>query len=179
MWTQGGWKGRAGHPGRVGLTYTLCCASLLSRVWLFATPRTEDRQAPLSVGILQARILQWVAMPSLQGLFPTQGWNPGLPRCRQVLYSLSHQGSPRMLEWVVFLFSRKSFWSRNRTRVSCTAGRFFTSWATREAHIYFTPVCKADSWWEAAVLHIELSVVLCHDLEELVGGEGSRRRVYI
>ena len=28
----------------------------------------------------------------LQGIFPTQGSNPGLPRCRQLLYQLSHQG---------------------------------------------------------------------------------------
>ena len=31
----------------------------------------------------------------LQGIFPTQGSNPGLPHCRQTLYPLSHQGSPR------------------------------------------------------------------------------------
>ena len=30
----------------------------------------------------------------LQGIFPTQGLNPGLPHCRQILYHLSHQGSP-------------------------------------------------------------------------------------
>ena len=30
----------------------------------------------------------------LQGIFPTQGSNPGLPQCRQILYHLSHQGSP-------------------------------------------------------------------------------------
>ena len=30
----------------------------------------------------------------LQGIFPTQGWNPGLPPCRQILYWLSHEGSP-------------------------------------------------------------------------------------
>ena len=30
-----------------------------------------------------------------QGIFPTQGLNPGLPHCRQILYQLSHQGSPR------------------------------------------------------------------------------------
>ena len=30
----------------------------------------------------------------LQGIFPTQGSNPGLPHCRQMLYHLSHQGSP-------------------------------------------------------------------------------------
>ena len=31
----------------------------------------------------------------LQGLVPNQGWNPGLLHCRQILYSLSHQGSPK------------------------------------------------------------------------------------
>ena len=30
----------------------------------------------------------------LQGIFPTQGLNPCLPHCRQILYCLSHQGSP-------------------------------------------------------------------------------------
>ena len=30
----------------------------------------------------------------LQGIFPNQGSNPGLPHCRQILYPLSHQGSP-------------------------------------------------------------------------------------
>ena len=30
----------------------------------------------------------------LQGIFPTQGSNPGLPHCRQILYQLSYQGSP-------------------------------------------------------------------------------------
>ena len=49
--------------------------------------------------ILQARILEWVAIP-FQGIFPTQGWNLGLPHCRWILYQLSHQGSPRILEWV-------------------------------------------------------------------------------
>ena len=30
----------------------------------------------------------------LQEIFPTQGSNPGLPHCRQILYQLSHKGSP-------------------------------------------------------------------------------------
>ena len=34
----------------------------------------------------------------LQGIFPTQGSNPDLRHCRRILYSLSHQGSPRILE---------------------------------------------------------------------------------
>ena len=45
-------------------------------------------------GILQARILEWVASFSLlQGIFPTQGSNPGFPHCRRILYQLSHKGS--------------------------------------------------------------------------------------
>ena len=47
--------------------------------------------------ILQARILQWVSLSLLQGIFPTQGSNPGLLHCRQILYQLSHQGSPSIL----------------------------------------------------------------------------------
>ena len=40
----------------------------------------------------------------LQGIFPTQGSNQGLLYCRQILYCLSHQGSPRILEWVACSF---------------------------------------------------------------------------
>ena len=40
----------------------------------------------------------------LQGIFPTQGSSPGLPHCRQILCQLSHQGSPRILEWVPIPF---------------------------------------------------------------------------
>ena len=98
-----------------------------------------DPMAYIVHGILQARILEWVAFPFsgdlpnpgikprssilqadslpaesqgkpkntrvdtlslLQWIFPTQGLNPGLPHCRQILYQLSLKGSPRILEWV-------------------------------------------------------------------------------
>ena len=72
----------------------------------------------------------------LQGIFPTQGSNPCLPHCRQVLYQLRHQGSPRILEWVTCPSSRGSSWPGNQTGVSCIAGRFFTNWAMREAPIF-------------------------------------------
>ena len=106
--------------------YTLCAQ-------LFSLCNLMDRSppAPLSMGIVQARIPEWVAMPSfrgfswhrdrpwvscvasnlplpseppgkpknpgvgchalLQGIFPTQGSNPGLLPCRWILYHLSHQ----------------------------------------------------------------------------------------
>ena len=69
----------------------------------------------------------------LQGIFPTQGSNPGLLHWRWILYHLSHQGSPRILEWVAYPFSRGSSQPRNWTGVSCIASGFFTSWATRKA----------------------------------------------
>ena len=74
----------------------------------------------------------------LQGMFPSPGdlpnpgIKPGLPHCWEILYQLSHQGRPRILEWVADPFFRGSFQSRIRTRVSCIAGGFFTSQATRE-----------------------------------------------
>ena len=69
----------------------------------------------------------------LQEIFPTQGSNPGLLHCRQILYQLRHKGSPRILEWVAYPFSSGSSWPRNWTRVSCIAGGFFTNWAITEA----------------------------------------------
>ena len=45
-------------------------------------------------GILQARILECVAITYSRGIFPTQELNLGLLYCRQILYHLSHQGSP-------------------------------------------------------------------------------------
>ena len=129
-------------------------------------------------GILQARILQWVAVLSSRGssqsrdethvfytagrfftseplgkpqignimefkvlkppsqplpyhemrvaqLCPTLG-NPMDHRVHGILHA-------RILEWVAFPFSRGSSQPRDRTQVSCITGKFFTSWATREA----------------------------------------------
>ena len=58
----------------------------------------------------------------LQGIFPSQESNPGFLHCRQILYQLSHQGSPRVLERVAVPFSRGSSQPRDRTWVSCIAG---------------------------------------------------------
>ena len=44
----------------------------------------------------------------------------------------------RILEWVAFPFSRGSSQPRDQIQVSCIAGRFFTSWATREAQEYWS-----------------------------------------
>ena len=104
---------------------------LLSRVWLLCDPMDY-----IVHGILQARILEWVAFLLSRESFPTQGLNPGLPHCRQILYQLSHKWSPRLLEWVAYPFSSRSSQPRNWTGVSCIEGGFFTNWALREACFY-------------------------------------------
>ena len=57
-------------------THVLCCSQSFSHVQLFATSWTVAHQAPLFMGILQARILEQVAIPSSRGSFqhrdPTQ-----------------------------------------------------------------------------------------------------------
>ena len=72
----------------------------------------------------------------LQGILPTQRSNPGVLHCRRILYQLSHNRSPRILEWVAYPFSRGSSQPRNRTGVSCLAARFFTNWSIREAPLH-------------------------------------------
>ena len=44
----------------------------------------------------------------LQGIFPTQGSNTGLPPCRQICYQLSHKGNLRKLKWIAYPLSRGS-----------------------------------------------------------------------
>ena len=52
----------------------LCAWCLVSWVQLFATPWTVVCQAVLSMGILQARILEWVALPSSRGSSQPRDW---------------------------------------------------------------------------------------------------------
>ena len=80
----------------------------LSRAQLFATPGTvlcPWNSPGKNTGVGSHSLLQ--------GIFPTQGSNPGLLLCRQILYHLSHQGSARTLEWVAYPFSRGYFRPRN------------------------------------------------------------------
>ena len=70
-------------------------------------PTLWDPKDYTAYGILQAGTLV-VSLSLLQGIFPTQGLNPGLPHCRWILYQLSHQGGPRIPEWGAYPFSRGS-----------------------------------------------------------------------
>ena len=79
----------------------------------------------------------------LQGIFPTQGSIPGLPHCRQILYHLSHQGGPRILEWVAYPFSSGTSWPRNRTRVSWSVELSAKPYYLLE----FAQNSRPLSWW--------------------------------
>ena len=73
-------------PGSVSINCSVVSNSL--------HPWTVACQAPLSMELFRKEY--WRGLPSfLQGIFLTQGLNPGLPHCRQILYQLSHQRSPR------------------------------------------------------------------------------------
>ena len=84
-----------------GTKSKMCVCLLLSHVRLFATPWTVTCQASgTNTGV--------ASHAHLQGIFLMQGWNSGLLPCRQILYCLSHQGSPRILEWAAYPSSRGS-----------------------------------------------------------------------
>ena len=75
----------------------------------------------------------------------------------------------RILEWVTVPFSRGSSWSRDQTRVSCIASRFFTLWATGKfpfifllrykwhtGQVCFWPAFDPNKWgWQKGLLRVE------------------------
>ena len=107
--------------------YSHMKAKLLSRFILFVTPWTiQSVNSPgQNPGVGNHCIIQVI--------LPTQGSNLVLPHCRQILYQLSHKGSPRILQWVAYPFSSAPSRPRNWTGVSWIAGGFFTNWTMREA----------------------------------------------
>ena len=87
----------------------------LSCVWLLATPWTAAHQAPPSMGFSGQEYWSGVTLPSPMDC---------------IVYGILWA---RILEWVAIPFSRGSSQPRDWIQVSHIAGRFFTSWATREA----------------------------------------------
>jgi len=132
------------------------CVYVLSRSVMsdsLRPPWTVAHQAPMSMGF--SRQEHWSGKP-LPSPGEQEKLNPGLLYCRWILYHQSHLGSSksgfalnpmdcsppdssvhgilqaRLLECIAIPFSRRSFWPRDGTHVSCTAGRFFIILATRE-----------------------------------------------
>ena len=148
---------------------------LLSYVWLFATPWTVAPPGSSAHGDSPGKDIGIGCHALFQGIFPTEGSNPGLLHCGQILYQLGHQGSPRILEWVACPFSRGSSWPRNQTRVSWVAGRFFTIWATGEAPVLWIR-CYYPSFTnkEAERCNLPEVIKLCQSHDSKPQQSGSR-----
>ena len=69
---------------------------LLSRIWLFVTPWTTQSMEFFRLEYWNGKLCPF------QGIFTTQGSNPGLPHCRWILYQLSHKENPRYLSALSF-----------------------------------------------------------------------------
>ena len=114
---------------------TLCMYEVwksLSCIWLFATPWTVVH------GILQARILEWVLVPTL---FPGSSQPRNQTQVSHIadrfFTSWVTREAPKILEWVAYPFSSRSSWPRKWTGISCITGRLFTNLAIRKAKTLF------------------------------------------
>ena len=74
-----------------------CCCLAAELCLTLCDPMDSNLSGSSVHEIFQERILEWVAISFSRGSFPTQGLNPGLLHCRQILYRLSYKGSPYMI----------------------------------------------------------------------------------
>ena len=104
-------------------------------------------------GILQARILEWVAFPFARGSSWLRDQTQVSHIAGRFFCQLSHKRSPRVLQRVSYPFSSGSSRPKNRTGVSCIAGIFFTNWAIREFLInicqqFINHVSFGETFWQ-------------------------------
>ena len=81
----------------LGRERTCVCAKSLQSCLTLCDPINCSPPWSSVHGLVQARILYWVAISSSRGIFPSQGSTLGLLQlldCRQILYHLCHVGSP-------------------------------------------------------------------------------------
>ena len=86
---------RVGHDWVIDLIWSVSCSVMPNSLW------------PMDLQLTRL-LCPWDFLGNdtgvgchflLQGIFPTQGWNPNLLHCRQLLYHLSHQGCIVRLKW--------------------------------------------------------------------------------
>ena len=138
---------RASRKGQVIKVFNLSpltrgiCVQLLSPVRLFVIPWTLAHQAPLSLEFARQEYWSGYCRALLQGIFPTQGLNLGLPHCRQTLYYLSQQERPpgAFSSYIVGLLCSLMKYSK-----VCVL------------HFYLGPPRTHPSflWWQLSDLHI-------------------------
>ena len=111
------------------------------------TSWTVACQTPLSVELFRQEYCSGELFPST-GDLPSLGVNCSLPDS-----SVHGILQARILEWVAYPFSRGSSQPRNWTGVFCIVGRFFTSWATREAIIFMLDYLLP--FWDKVTIHFQ------------------------
>ena len=115
----------------LALLREIVVVQLLSSVHLFETPWTETHQTSLST--ISQNLFK---LMSIKLVLVTQPcltlWNP--MDCSPPSSPVHRILQAKILEWVAISFSKRSSQPRDWTQVSHIAGRFFTIWATREAH---------------------------------------------
>ena len=109
-------KGKGSHRLLAGIyTVMIGGGGLVSRSCLTLCDPMDYSPPGSSVrGILQARILEWVAIPFSRGSSQPRDWvrlNLSLLQCRRILYHPSHQGSPN--DWIPKLFCSGFSWKEN------------------------------------------------------------------
>ena len=105
----------------------LCCAKLLSCVRLFVTPWPVAHQAPLSMGDSSGKNTGVSCHALLQGIFPTQGSNPGLPHCRVDSLLPEPPEKPKNTGVGSLSLLQGIFLTQESNWVSSIEGEFFTS----------------------------------------------------
>ena len=91
----------------------------------------SDPMDCIAPGILQARILEWIAFPFSRGSSQPRDQTHVSHIASGFFTSLATREVWEY--WLAYPFSRGSSRPRNQTGVSCIAGRFFTNWVIREA----------------------------------------------
>ena len=110
----------------------LCSSSYLSVLCLVSQscstlcdPWIVACQAPLSMEISPGKNTGVGCHALLQGIFPTEGLNPGLLHCRQILYYLSHQGSPALPSTIInetSMYFKENYKPRKRKKIAISNG---------------------------------------------------------
>ena len=126
---------------------------LVAQLWLFATPWAVACQALLSMGTRQE---YWSGLPCLLwGDLPNLGIKPRSPALQTDSLPAEAPGKPKNTGVDYLSLLRGPSWPRNWTLVSFIAGRFFTSWGTREARVYTT----SSSSFFFFILHLLYSFI--------------------
>ena len=125
LWAPGGGKQ---FESKNSLSVSTDISNSLYPFCNFCTAWKESVVFPTS--LIAQLVKNPLAMQEIDWLIESQSC---LTLCDPMNYTVYGILQARIWEWVAFLFSRGSSQPRDRTQVSCIAGRFFTSWATREA----------------------------------------------